>query len=329
MVQAGLFAELQLLCRRSFPERLDQRISQVRSRDEGRHQLVSFSLAWREGNRPRVEPLIVRRYADRWTWWSVEDEEKAAREWEVGCWLYRQGLPVPPLYASGTAGQAPYLLTARPSGRPQPAAGSADLEAYAERAASLLARLHRLDPPTDVRRVLPKVQVEGEIARLSSLARTCSDRGLVEALDELAQIEVEAYPLCVLHGDLEAGRLYVDARGVTAVVDWEHAALGDPRWDLARVGIVLRRQEAGPHAERFYRAYEAQVGLAIGEMTTWETLAGVQQWTTLAWLEARGAAGAGDALHETRGSAWRALTRLRYEQDLATEVATEKGSQDG
>jgi hypothetical protein len=97
MVQADLYAELQLLCRRSFPERLDQRISQVRALDEGRPPLVSFSLAWRAGRRPRVEPLIVRRYAERWTWWSVEDAGQAEREWEVGAWLYRQGLPVSPL----------------------------------------------------------------------------------------------------------------------------------------------------------------------------------------------------------------------------------------
>jgi hypothetical protein len=55
----------------------------------------------------------------------------------------------------------------------------------------------------------------------------------------------------------------------------------------------------------------------------------VQQWTTLAWLESAATAGAGDALDEVRGSAWRALTRLRYEQNLAAQVASKKGSQDG
>jgi aminoglycoside phosphotransferase (APT) family kinase protein len=218
---------------------------------------------------------------------------------------------------------------ARPAGRPHPDTGPADWEAYAERAAALLARLHRLEPPLDVRRVLPEVHVESEIARLSALAAVCSDRGLVEALDELAHIEMEAYPLCVLHGDLQGGRLYVDARGVTSVVGWEHAALGDPRWDLARVGVALH-QRGSPHlAEQCYRTYQAQSGLAPGEMTFWETLSAAQQWTTLAWLEGTGATKVGDALGEIREAAWRALTRLRYEQDLAAEVANEKGSQDG
>ena len=318
MVQAGLYAELQQLCRRSFPERLEQRISQVQSIDGGRHPQVSFSLAWREGRRPRVEPLILRRYADRWTWWSAQDEHKAQREWEVGCWLYGQGLPVPAIYASGTADQAPYVLTARPPGRSHPTTGPADLEAYVERAAGLLSRLHRLGPPAAVRRVLPEVQARGEIARLSSLARACGDDGPVEALDELAREEVEEYPPCVLHGDLQAGRVRIDARGVTAILDWENAALGDPRWDLARVGNELHRQEAHILAERFYSLYQEQSSLSTQGMTFWEALAGVQQWTLLAWLEETGAAAATEPLDEIRGSAWRALTRLRYGRGDAT-----------
>lgn len=318
MVQADLFAELQLLCRRSFPERLEQRISQVQSIDEGRHPQVSFSLAWREGRRPRVEPLVLRRYADRWTWWSVQDEHKAEREWEVGCWLYSQGLPVPAMYASGTADQAPYLLTARPPGRSHPFTGPADLEAYVERAARLLSQLHRLVPPAAVRRLLPEVQARGEIARLSSLARACMDDGLVEALDELARQEMEEYPPCVLHGDLQVDRVRIDARGITAILDWEVAALGDPRWDLARVGVELYRQEAHLLAERFYSSYEEQSGLSTQGMTFWEALASVQQWALLAWLEGTGAAAATEPLDEIRGSAWRALTHLRYGRADAT-----------
>jgi len=318
MVQADLFAELQLLCRRSFPERLEQRISQIQSIDEGRHPQVSFSLAWREGRRPRVELLVLRRYADRWTWWSVQDEHKAEREWEVGCWLYGQGLPVPAMYASGTADQAPYLLTARPPGRSHPFTGPADLEAYVERAARLLSQLHRLVPPAAVRRLLPEVQARGEIARLSSLARACMDDGLVEALDELARQEMEEYPPCVLHGDLQVDRVRIDARGITAILDWEVAALGDPRWDLARVGVELHRQEAHLLAERFYSSYEEQSHLSTQGMTYWEALASVQQWTTLAWLEGTGAAATTEPLDEIRGSAWRALTHLRYGRADAT-----------
>jgi hypothetical protein len=42
MIQADLFAELQRLCLRSFPERLDQRISQVEIIASERHPMLGL-----------------------------------------------------------------------------------------------------------------------------------------------------------------------------------------------------------------------------------------------------------------------------------------------
>jgi aminoglycoside phosphotransferase (APT) family kinase protein len=323
MIDAELYAQLQVLCRRSFPERLEQRVSQVQSIEGGRHPSVAFSLAWREGRRPRVERLLLRRYADGWTWWETQDAHKAQRAWEVGCWLYGRGLPVPTLYASGTAAQAPYLLMARPAGRGYRLEGPPDREAYAESATSLLARLHRLRPPDTIRRLLPEVHVQDEIARLSALATGGGDEGLVEALNDLATSlvgseEMEDLPPCVLHGDLQVDRVRADARGITAVLDWETAALGDPRWDLSQVGNELHRLEARDLVARVYRRYEEASGNALGRMSYWEALSAVQRWTVLAWLEGSGAAGPTGALDAARRSAWRALTRLRYGRGDAT-----------
>jgi aminoglycoside phosphotransferase (APT) family kinase protein len=356
MVQADLYAELQMLCRRSFPERLEQRISQVRTAGEGRHPMVSFSLAWREGHRPRVERLLLRRYADDWTWWSVADVQKAARAWEVGGWLYGQGLPLPALYASGTADQAPYLLMARAGGRSYEIERPADREAYVEAIAAFLARLHRLTPPDAVRRVLPEARARDEIARLWSLASAWGDEGLAEVLaglaskeiapgtvtggeaiaeeaatgelvagealagggqaagEEIAGTEMEAFPPCVLHGDLQVGRVRADARGLTAVLDWENAALGDPRWDLARVANELYEHEAHDLAEQLYRRYEEQSGLPLRGMGFWEALSAAQQWTLLAWLKENGSTVNDGTLDAARGSTWRAWTRIRYER---------------
>jgi aminoglycoside phosphotransferase (APT) family kinase protein len=343
MVEADLYAELQILCRRTFPERLEQRISQVSAVESGRHPMVSFSLAWREGRRPRVEPLLLRRYADSWTWWAVVDAHKAARAWEVGGWLYSRGLPLPALYASGTVDQAPYLLMARAEGRSYQLERPADLEAYVEAAAAFLAKLHHLTPPDAIRRVLPEGRAQDEVARLWSLASACGDEGLAEVLAGLAAGEVaagepaageaatgeaatspvaaeemEEFPPCVLHGDLQAGRMRADARGLTAVLDWENAALGDPRWDLARIANELHEREAYDLVEQFYRRYEEHSGLRVHGMSYWEALSAAQQWTLLAWLKENGGAVGDGALDAARGSAWRAWTRIRYERGDAT-----------
>ena len=74
---------------------------------------------------PRVERLVVRRYSQPWTSWSVGREgengsQKAQREWAVMRWLYSLGLPVPRVYALGDD----YILLANTSGRSEaPAAG--------------------------------------------------------------------------------------------------------------------------------------------------------------------------------------------------------------
>jgi aminoglycoside phosphotransferase (APT) family kinase protein len=120
-----------------------------------------------------------------------------------------------------------------------------------------------------------------------------------------------------VHGDLDADRVRCDARGATAVLGWENAALGDPRWDVARVALALRAREADALVERLYAAYEAQSDQALRDMPTWEALSGVQRWSAVEWAH-RTAAGVSLApLDETRAAAWRALTRLEH-QDVVT-----------
>jgi aminoglycoside phosphotransferase (APT) family kinase protein len=319
MIQAALFAELQKLCRRSFPERLDQSISQIQAVDGGRHPTVSLSLAWREARRPRVERLVVRRYADPWTWWSVEDPNKAGREWAVMRWLYGEGLPVPPLYAVGADGQAPFLLLAHASGQTCALERPAKAQAYVESLSGLLARLHRLPPPAPVRAVLPDHPLDHELGRLETHARACHDGGLIEAICELRAQEMEGYPPCVLHGDLRAENVLCDARGATAVLGWENAALGDPRWDVARVANELRDHQADALVERFLALYQDRGGAAPSRLAYWEALAAVQEWTLAEWVRETAPPEQGAELlgmrDHARACAWRALTRLRYERD--------------
>jgi aminoglycoside phosphotransferase (APT) family kinase protein len=228
---------------------------------------------------------------------------------------------------------------ARAEGRRYALERPADREAYVEAVAAFLARLHRLTPPDAVRRVLPEARAQDEIVRLWSLARTCGDEGLIEVLAGLSRgkavsgearsegaareeaatgdaagKEMEEFPPCVLHGDLQAGRVRADARGLTAVLDWENAALGDPRWDLARVANELHEREAHDLVEQLYQRYEEESGLPAREMDYWEALSATQQWTLLVWLKESGSTVDDGALDAARGSAWRAWTRIRYER---------------
>jgi aminoglycoside phosphotransferase len=322
MVNAALFAELQTLCRRSFPERLDQSISQIRSLGGERHPTVSLSLAWREGRRLRTERLIVRQYADRWTWWSLDDGHKTQREWTVMRWLFGRGLPVPQLYASGTEGEHEYLMMADVPGTRAQAANKAHTEALA----ALLAQIHGLTAPEAVRHALPEAALEQELARLRDIAYRCQADPLIEATMELyAELnaeQTEVSPLCVLHGDPRFENVLCDARGITALLGWENAALGDPRWDVARVVNDLRSHQADALVERFCAVYQDRGGQPPGNLAYWETLVAVQSWTLVEWVhEHVPPEGTKDLLSERerwQERAWRALTGLRYERSSAT-----------
>jgi aminoglycoside phosphotransferase (APT) family kinase protein len=74
----------------------------------------------------------------------------------------------------------------------------------------------------------------------------------------------------LLHGDFwPENLLWKDGR-ITAVLDWEDAALGDPHADLAgaRLELALAHDEAA--AESFTRAYAARRPLDPGRLPLWE-----------------------------------------------------------
>lgn len=316
MVDAALYGELKSLCRRSLPERLDQNVSQIRSAAEGRHPLVSLSLAWREGRQPRVEKLLVRRYADPWTWWATEGADKAQIEWTVMRWLYGLGHPIPPLYASGTSDQAPYLLMGSVSGRPVSLESEADAERYARWLAVELSRLHRLTPPASVRDTLLEISVPQELARLADLAAECANEDLEKAVASLHRDELEGLPLCVLHGDPQSQNVLCDAQGITALAGWEDAVWGDPRWDVARAMNDLYAAERRAAAASFRQVYEERTERRLDELTYWMALTATQRWVLVEWADREGrseqAAGLLAERDTIREQAWRALTRLRH-----------------
>ncbi len=308
--------ELQNLCRRSLPERLDQHVSQFALQEDARQRTLSFVLTWSESRRSRVERLQVRGYLDEWTVWAAHDDAKAQRDWQMMNWLYAAGLPVPRVYAAGED----YVLMERPAGRSVGSSGDGwrrlvapQIDAFA----SLLAQLHRQRPPESVRQMLPAIEIGAELSRIDATARQCLDVGLQEAVSMLrvwlgAQ-EREVLPPCVLCGEAILARAQIDARGVTLPC-WQDAALGDPRWDVARTINWLRAHQAGDLAEEFFKAYLARADMDSPD--AWGALAGMQNWALADWLCLRQP----DHPHAAERSTWieitwRALTRIKADRE--------------
>ncbi len=167
--------------------------------------------------------------------------------------------------------------------------------------AQALAAIHRLDTkPLDF---LPLRDAQSQINDLAQI-----HRGFGEALPvfELALAWLGAHhpkqhAARVVHGDFRTGNLLVDEQGLTGVLDWELAHLGDPLEDLGWLCVRswrFGRDElaAGGFAERaaFYREYEAASGIAVDAQVVrfWETL-GTLKWGVICqWFAHRRLSGA-------------------------------------
>jgi len=179
-------------------------------------------------------------------------------------------------------------------------------EALAERLGQELARIHAVTPQAAAR-LLPGQP-------LDFLAPSSADPGLDRVrlyrryLDELGDphpvlewglrwLERNSQPareITLVHQDFRTGNYLIDERGLTAILDWEFCAWGDPMSDIGwfcakcwRFGASDR--EAGGIAARgpFYRAYEAASGRRIDPVAVryWEVAAHVR-WAVIALQQA-------------------------------------------
>jgi aminoglycoside phosphotransferase (APT) family kinase protein len=102
-------------------------------------------------------------------------------------------------------------------------------------AATTLAALHALDPDALGLAGEPRLTPSSEIDRWTTLLDTV-DPGLAPGWQDVAaRLRATVPPLVeprIVHGDFRLGNLLAVGSEITAVVDWEIWAVGDPRVDL-------------------------------------------------------------------------------------------------
>ncbi|HLI11398.1 MAG TPA: phosphotransferase family protein [Alphaproteobacteria bacterium] len=168
-------------------------------------------------------------------------------------------------------------------------------DALAGRLGRELARIHAIRPPrSDLAflRAPSPTPVQQAIARMRRWldGHRVPDPALEWALRWLERNEPPCPTLTLVHGDFRTGNYLVADGELTAILDWEFSAWGDPREDIGwfcarcwRFGAVGR--EAGGIGSRaaFYRGYEAESGCAIApeSIAYWEVMAHVR-WAYIA-----------------------------------------------
>lgn len=189
--------------------------------------------------------------------------------------LHQAGLPVPEpllLDTSSAVLPAPYLVMAFVPGTTEIAADRVpdSLDVMAD----LLLRIHALP-----RHTLPPLppRLDPLPEALDYLPDESRWQDLRRHLQGCADSAYRGEPV-LLHGDFWPGNLLWQDDRVTAVIDWEDAALGDPLSDLASSRLELTWKFGPEAAARFTHCYTAHRPVEERRLRLWDVYVAAAAW---------------------------------------------------
>ena len=197
----------------------------------------------------------------------------AADEFALLHVLHKEGLPIPtPRYVdtSGEIFDTPCLVIDFVEGATDFAPTTA-VDA-AELLAEQLARIHAIDLARWDLAFLPQIHVR--YAKRLEKPKSELDTGLDEG--RIRETLAQAWPLpernrhALLHGDFWPGNaLWVDGT-LSALIDWEDAAIGDPLADLANSRMEMLLLLGREAMQRFTSRYVSLTSLDLNDLPYWE-----------------------------------------------------------
>ncbi|PXW30642.1 UNVERIFIED_CONTAM: aminoglycoside phosphotransferase (APT) family kinase protein [Williamsia faeni] len=209
------------------------------------------------------------------------------------------GVPVPALLAAGDTApgiDAPYLVMDKVEGEALPRRLQRDpefaqvREHLAEDMGYAIGLIHRVDTTS-----LAMLDSTDPVDAIETVYRDLNEpRPTVEVgLRWLRANRPEKRPDTLVHGDFRIGNLLIDGTGITAVLDWELAHLGDPIEDLGWLCVrAWRFGAAAPVAgigtrEQLLDGYQRATGVrpSEAELHWWEAF-GTLKWLVLSRFQA-------------------------------------------
>jgi aminoglycoside phosphotransferase (APT) family kinase protein len=223
--------------------------------------------------------VVARRYA---IFGGYDRGEKARREFKTLELLSTHGIPVPELLYlddSGAMLGSPGIVTRYLPGRlvmsqPYPAH-------WAEALAKTLADIHRipinasdtsflLDGNSEVLWFLKSRDSMPEYIRAHPMGNALWN-AMLDYLPKLVRVEP-----ALVHIDYWAGNILWDEGKISAVVDWEEAARGDPGIDVAYCRMDMILCGMNEVADAFLAAYEKKMNRSVPNLGFWELAAAVR-----------------------------------------------------
>jgi aminoglycoside phosphotransferase (APT) family kinase protein len=228
------------------------------------------------GDHP-AQQIVLRRYNEA----NGHCTTKARREFQALKYLHGQEFPAPaPLYLdeSGELLGSPGIITEFVHGRQIEAASETALWGdKVELVAQMLARIHAIPYDETMSQWLMNGNVEAVWFLKSGAVPDYMEKyphgarvwKTIAAL--LPQIRV--VKPAFLHTDFWSGNILWHQGQISAVVDWEEAAYGDPGIDVAYCRMELYLEGLDDAADRFLNIYEAEAGEQVANLGLWELAA--------------------------------------------------------
>ena len=222
-------------------------------------------------------PFVIRRYAQ---FGSYDRGEKARREYSTLALLQAHGIPAPlPLYLDDTGAMLgmPGIIVSFVPGKQ--VVNLVDPLRWARTLATTLAHIHAI--PCNLRQSfclmgivrpsglhMPDVPDE----RLASHA----DGPMIWRLVRELRQHLRPVPARLVHVDYSPGNILWQGEQISAVLDWEEAAYGDPGYDVAYGSLHLQLLGLESAAKAFLEVYEEEAGHRVENLGFWELAAAVR-----------------------------------------------------
>ncbi|TQL96046.1 thiamine kinase-like enzyme [Actinoallomurus bryophytorum] len=152
--------------------------------------------------------------------------------------------------------------------------------------ASLLVRLHRMEPPPSLGlpalRPFARAELRIDVDRwLGSDDRDFLQERLEELRAKYADLNF-ALPQGVIHGDASVGNVLHDREGRPVVIDLDGFAIGPREWDLVLTAMYY--DSFGWHTREEYEAFVRVYGFDVMEWPGYSVLRDVREFLMVTWL---------------------------------------------
>jgi aminoglycoside phosphotransferase (APT) family kinase protein len=222
---------------------------------------------------------VVRRYQ---VFGDYDRGEKARREFKAFELINRAGIPSPEsIFLDDTGGLlgAPGIVTRFVPGELLLDA-PAEPKPWAHKLAVMLARIHSIPLDEQSRRFLLDANAEAtwflkHDSAPEYMRSHPGDADLWAALRDRYP-SLQSVPATLVHIDYWSGNILWQDGEISAVLDWEEAACGDPVIDVAYARMNMFLMGLPEAANEFLRTYEDETGHRVENLEFWQMAAAVR-----------------------------------------------------